>query len=251
MLQHVLHTELHGLTVDVALRLPYEDRAHKVRPRRRKVADGRGKIYITADREAEFPHALGEVLVQEAHCLSFGATGNVVQPARGASCAIGLYGLVVAECLEVGDDLVGELEGGLSTRPDDAPTWIDGDSITDLFQSHLDSGVKLCITEATAEVASAQADEDGGLPHVHPFALQAVEYLVDKHSILFVHRRQRYDDSPSPSVPAPTITPPQADGQPSLTPRSVLSQSAPSLPSKEPYGRSPRKPTVGRIDDLR
>ena len=169
--------------------------------------------------------------MQEAHCLSFGATGDVVQPTRGAACAVGLDGLVVAECLEVGDDLIGELERGLTARPDDASPWVDGDSVTDLLQSHLDSRVKLCITEATAEVASAQADEDGSLPHVHPFALQAVEYLIDKHSILFVHRRQRYDDSPSPSVPASTISPPQADGQQAL------------LPSLNPLRHHPKAPS--------
>ena len=204
--------------VDIILRLSDEDRAHEIRPRWREVTDGGGQIYVTANRETEFPHALGEVLVQEAHRLSFRATGDVVQPPRGASCTVGLYGLVVAECLEVGDDLICELERGFSTRPDDAPSWIDGDSITDLLQSHLDSRVKLCITEATAEVASAQADEDGGLPHVYPFALQAVEYLVDKHSILFVHRRQRYDDSPSPYVPRPTRLPPEGHEQQALRP---------------------------------
>jgi len=66
---------------------------------------------------------------------------------------------------------LGELERGLATRPDDTAPRVGGDGVAKLFDGHLGARVKLRVAEAAAEVASAQADEDRGLAHVHTFAL--------------------------------------------------------------------------------
>ena len=119
--------------------------------------------------------------MQELHRLFLRAAGDVVQPSGWASRAVGLDGLVVAEGLEVSHRLLGELECGLATRPDDTAPRVGGDGVAKLLDGHLGARVKLRVAEAAAEIASAQADEDRGLAHVHTFALQAVKYFVDQH----------------------------------------------------------------------
>ena len=95
---------------------------------------------------------------------------------------------MVAEGLEVGHDLVRELEGRLAPRPDDAAAGPLLDGLVDRLEAHLMPAVELGVAEAAAQVALTQANEDRGLAHVHALALQAVEYLVDDHVCLYTMR---------------------------------------------------------------
>ena len=78
---------------------------------------------------------------------------------------------MIAKSLEVSHDLLRQLQGRLSPRPDNALTGPLGYPIPHLLQRHLYATLKLCIAEATAQITFTQANEYRGSPHIQPLSL--------------------------------------------------------------------------------
>ena len=78
---------------------------------------------------------------------------------------------MVAKSLEVIHNLLRQLQGRLAPRPDNALTGPLGYPTPHLLQRHLHATLKLCVTDATAQVAFTQANEYRGSPHIQPLSL--------------------------------------------------------------------------------
>ena len=100
--------------------------------------------------------------------------------ARGKGArAVGLYGYLKACGMEGGDEELIDKKGGLSAGEDKKPpgTFY---FFHNFLCRHQRVGLVVGVAEGAAEIAAAEAYEDGRATGIDAFALQTVEYLVNR-----------------------------------------------------------------------